>query len=717
MNKLIQHVNLRRYLPFYRVGTNNNHALAIYNKLGSRLILECNRSVGHFMRILQSVNQQNVEWDKINPDHNLVYIEGQGYVQWVALKIGTCDQSHWLLGIVQSQFSIRPEILDQYGRTLKHIGHCLEEDCLQTETMISMADELVIRHEELKRLCGIDDIDAYYKNRNEKEALAHLLVNCVNFLNLDQAMLYLPELEIVLYQTHSKQDKDIALLTKRVYQQLADEMLTHQETRVINQDGDGSVDNLEVTQKMLVSPVVMNNQQVLGILVLINDLKKPDFSSSDRKMGEILAAEAAKLIQARRDNITGKLNRRGLAEKINQILEADRSDSAPNCLFLINLDQFKVINDIAGQTGGDELLRQVNSLIMANLKKHDILGRLGADEFVVILKNCRLAEAEIIAERIRVVIKQFRYFYQDKLFDISASIGVVALNEEIRNFSGAIRAADLACKVAKEQGRNRIHRFEKDDENLLTHENQMQWVSRINIGIEENHFQLYRQKIQSLQGKESIPHYEILLRLKDKAGEILSPDHFIPAAERYNLMAKLDRWVILNTLEKLGQIKENQPQHFFSCSINLSGQSFCEEGFSCFIIEQIEKAGIPPRCLCFEITETAAVSNLTQAMEFIEKLKFIGCQFSLDDFGSGMSSFTYLKNLPVDYLKIDGYFVKTMLENEIDKAMVSSIHQIGSVMGLKTIAEFVENEQIEEALKIMGVDYGQGYGIGKPEPF
>lgn len=719
MNKIFQHINLRRYLPFFAPCSEKNYALAIYNKYGTRQLLECSESEEQIIKTLQPINNKNYNWDNINTENNPYPLGKQGYLQVVPLVVGATEQQYWLTGIQQTKENITPQQQARNSRNLSHIAQCLQEDYTQAETLNGMAEELAVRYEELNLLYGIDDTDSYYKNRDERESLTQLLNNCIDYLNIDLTILYLPELEICLHQASSQTSIDHELLINIVYKQVYPYMAKHQETLVINrdQDRDWTDADLKIPYKLIVSPIVKSNQQLNGILVLINDIKKLDFSNSDRKLTEILAAEASKLTQARRDNVTGQLNRRGLTEKLDKVIVSNKADPQPNCLLLINIDQFKVINDTSGQSGGDQLLKQVNSLIQKNLKKADVLGRLGADEFAVILSNCSLADAKNIADRVRVAIKQFRYFYQDKLFDISACVAVVELTEEIGDFSEALRAADLACSVAKEQGRNRIHVYEKNDKNLVKHENQMLWVSRINIGIEENRFQIYRQKIQALQNHEQQDHYEILLRLKDNNGDILSPFHFIPAAERYNLMPKLDRWVVKNTLEKLALIGKTKPQNTFFYSINLSGQSFCEDRFSDFIIEQIGKSGVLPQNLCFEITETAAVSNMIQAVEFMEKLKAIGCRFALDDFGSGMSSFTYLKNLPVDYLKIDGYFVKTMLENEIDKAMVTSIHQIGNVMGIKTIAEFVENDAILEALRNIGVDYGQGYGIGKPEPF
>jgi EAL domain-containing protein (putative c-di-GMP-specific phosphodiesterase class I) len=262
-----------------------------------------------------------------------------------------------------------------------------------------------------------------------------------------------------------------------------------------------------------------------------------------------------------------------------------------------------------------------------------------------------------------------------------------------------------------------VHIYQSSDHQLLIHEDHMQWIGRINKSLADDRFVIYRQRILSLDIDNDEEHYEILIRLKDENGAIISPIQFIPAAERYGLMSKLDRWVIKTALAKMVEVYTHKPDTTLGCSINLSGQSFCEPGFQEYLIDQIIDSQLPAEKICFEITETVAVSNLSQAIDFMQAVKQIGCKFSLDDFGSGMSSFTYLKNLPVDYLKIDGYFVKTILENKIDRAMVESINQIGQVMGLKTIAEFVENDAILAELKLIGVNYGQGYGIGKPEPF
>jgi len=718
MNSTLKQLNLKKYMPFFGGPANQNYALGIYNKSGKQRLLECSAQSTTLQNLL--VQSKQINWSDLMRENNYQSFAKQGCLYYSPLTLGANEQELWLFGIQESQQELTPEQQAEYSNSLRQINYCLTEDFIQAETIFGMAGELAIRYEELNLLYRMDDVDAYYKSSDEQETLQQLINNCVDYLNIDLAIIYLAEQDLCIVHAQSefcleKQD----FLQQNIRQKLYPYITSNKATLVINRNNqtDWTDADLQIPYKLIVAPIVKINQSPSGLLVLLNNLSKLDFTNSDRKLAEVLAAEASKLTQARRDSTTGQLNRRGFTEQLDKFIQQEATNHT-HCLLIIDIDQFKIINDTSGQVGGDHLLKQITTLLLKHLKKTDTLGRLGSDEFAIILKQCELQNATAKAEQIRLLIKQFRFLYQDKMFDISACIGVVELNQNITSFSQALSAADMACAVAKEQGRNRVHVYQPTDKMLIKHENEMQWVSRINLALKENRFQIYRQKIQELQHfPEREEHYEILIRLKNEDGEILSPFHFIPAAERYNMMPKLDRWVIKQTLKTMANIFAKQPDSKLICSINLSGQSFCEDGFIQYIKDQIKRFSVPTQRLCFEMTETAAVSNLTQAVHFMEELKAVGCQFSLDDFGSGMSSFTYLKNLPVDYLKIDGYFVKSMLENKIDYTMVKSIHQVGHVMGLKTIAEFVENQAIFDELKKMGINYGQGYGIGKPKPF
>jgi len=351
------------------------------------------------------------------------------------------------------------------------------------------------------------------------------------------------------------------------------------------------------------------------------------------------------------------------------------------------------------------------------VRKRDTLARLGGDEFGVLMEHCSLEQARRVAEALRQATEDFRFLWEGKRFGIGVSIGLVPITEASEGVSGVLRAADSACYAAKDAGRNRIQVYHPADAELARRRGEMRWVTRIPRALEEDRFCLYFQPIAQVSGPdgETRRHYELLLRLKDEEGRIVRPKDFLPAAERYRLTPRIDRWVVSTALTYLAD-RPSALEHLFLCAINLSGHSFADKDFLGFVIRQLEQTGVPPHKLCFEITETAAIASLACASRFIKTLEDRGCWFALDDFGTGLSSFAYLKNLPVRFLKIDGAFVKGIVENAIDLAMVSSIHEIAHVMGKQTIAEFVENVTILDRLRELGVDYAQGYALGHPKP-
>ncbi len=446
---------------------------------------------------------------------------------------------------------------------------------------------------------------------------------------------------------------------------------------------------------------------------------------TERKQAETALLESERRLawQASHDALTGLVNRRQFDRYLEQAVNSATISNAPSCLCYLDLDQFKVVNDTCGHIAGDELLRQVTALLQAQVRSIDILARLGGDEFGLLLHNCRLEQAASIANALRESIEAFRFIWEDKTFRIGVSIGLVGIDDDDCSMSKILSAADVACYAAKNQGRNRVHIYQTSDCELAQQQGDMHWIARIDKALEENRFCLYYQSIvpTSLTAEHG-EHYEVLLRLRDEQGELVPPMAFIPAAERYNLMHLIDRWVIRTLFATCAphyrQSWQRSQQENYKClyAINLSGASINDEHFIEFLHQQILMHQIPPQVLCFEITETVAITNLTKAINLIQHFKRLGCSFALDDFGTGMSSFGYLKNLPVDYLKIDGNFVKDILTDTTDLAMTEAINTVGHVMGIKTIAEFVENEAILNKLRALKVDYAQGYGIAKPLP-
>ena len=422
--------------------------------------------------------------------------------------------------------------------------------------------------------------------------------------------------------------------------------------------------------------------------------------------------------EASHDALTGLVNRREFETRLGSALDKLPLQPSEHFLMFLDLDQFKVVNDTCGHAAGDQLLRQTSVLLAENLRSGGLLARLGGDEFGVLLQDCDAASAVATAERLRLAVQELRFVWNGCAFNISVSIGLVQF-VEANTMEATLRAADMACYMAKEKGRNRVQVYHPSDSELVERVGEMAWVQRIRNGLDEGRFCLFAQEIRSLgKAEPERSHVELLLRLRDEDGKLVQPGSFMPAAERYGLMPLIDRWVIRNAFALLAdRLNSAGPAQLSGCAINLSGASFGDEDFAEYVRKQFDIYRVPPAMICFEITETSAIANLPSAKRFIEALKKLGCRFSLDDFGTGMSSFSYLKHLPVDFIKIDGSFVTEILNSKMDRAMVEMIVHVAKVTDKSTVAEFVESEEILAALREIGVDYAQGYAIGKPAPF
>lgn len=418
--------------------------------------------------------------------------------------------------------------------------------------------------------------------------------------------------------------------------------------------------------------------------------------------------------QANHDKLTGLVNRSAFERRIETLLRDYAGGE--HILCYMDLDQFKVVNDTCGHAAGDELLRQLGQLLKGRVRGSDVLARLGGDEFGILFVDCPLKQAVVIAEAIRHAVDEFRFSWEGKSFAVGASIGLVAIDEHAKTLGPLLSAADSACYAAKDGGRNRVHVYQADDRQLMERRGEMQWTQRLRHALDGDLLRLFVQPIVPAAGNDGLQRYEVLVRMQGEDGSIIPPGAFMPAAERYDLAPAVDRWVVGNFLAWVGDLRRRPDAVLGHYSINLSATSLGEESFLDFVLSAIERHRIPADCLCFEITETAAIANLSRAMTFMERLKAVGCSFALDDFGSGLSSFGYLKTLPVDYLKIDGSFVRDIEHDAIARAMVASINNIGHEMGLQTVAEFVESAAILECLQNIGVDYVQGYHLGRPGP-
>jgi len=470
-------------------------------------------------------------------------------------------------------------------------------------------------------------------------------------------------------------------------------------TPMVLSNADGGQHAIEYT----VAPIKDQDDSVSGTVVVFKDV------SEIRNMIERM------VFQATHDALTGLLNRIEFEQQLKAAIQSAQQQNAKHVMCYIDLDQFKVVNDNCGHIAGDEFLKQLSDVLRQNVRRSDMLARLGGDEFGVLLQNCRLSKAVQIINELRDAVNISRFVWADKSFEISASFGVVEINEASGGLTEVLSAADSACFMAKDLGRNRVHVYQPDDIALTNRRAEMQWLPRIRKALEHGNIQLYQQRIMPLKKNLSNNFYEINVRLHEPGGNIVPPSAFIPAAERYDLMPQLDRYVVEKAMIYIAQYCQINPKKRALWSINLSGQTLCEPSFYQFVEQCAKTHSVPPDMVCFEVTETAAVTNLTNAGNMIRQLRQQGFKFALDDFGSGLSSFTYLKKLPVDYLKIDGSFVRDIARDPIDRAMVTSIYQISQVMGLRTVAEFVEDRKALQCIKEIGIDFAQGNWLHEPE--
>lgn len=506
--------------------------------------------------------------------------------------------------------------------------------------------------------------------------------------NLEQQSLYL------LY--HADDREEISRVVRQCFDQA--ESVHHWELRKLR--GNGNVFWVRETVRALTDA---SGREIA--LVVSEDITEA------RELSDELA------YQATHDSLTGLANRRAFEGALSELISRAQVDQSQHVLCYIDLDQFKVVNDTCGHSAGDMLLTRLASILQPNIRKADLFARLGGDEFGLLLHDCSLRQAERIATELHQAVTEFRFAWEDKVFALGASIGVVQVGNGSMAPSQILSMADAACYAAKDSGRNRIHISQANDPDIAIRRGEMQWVSRINQAIDQNNLCLEYQPISACSDGV-IPRnvrYELLVRMLDEDGKTIPPGAFLSAVERYNLTARLDRWVVDAALNWLTA----NPRHCMGldmCSINLSAQTLTNPGFLEFLSDRLMQREIDPGKICFEITETATIANLDVATHFIEHIKSLNCKFALDDFGSGFSSLGYLKNLPVDYLKIDGLFVRNILKDPVDRAMVRCITEVAKAVGKQTIAEYVESSATLATLNKLQVDYAQGYAISPPRP-
>ena len=596
---------------------------------------------------------------------------------------------------------------------LRAVADCVEREIALDTELTSMTHELTERYEELNLVYHTEDQVNYF--RQGREALRNLTQNCLDYLDVGLAVLILKGKGVTISFDHPD---DPIPNGKRIQSRLVANLYSwvreHRETVVIDEKSHPLAAG--IPYRVLCCPIFESSGNVVGILATVNNYSKPTFTNSDRNLLQIMARKASKIIVANYDALTGLMNRNGYEYFLAAALAQVQAEDVEKCLLHINIDQLHIINDTVGHVVGDEVIRRVATMLDSEIKDGDTLSRLGGDEFGVLMHECSSAAAGDFAGQICREVEQATINVEGEDYRVTVSIGVAMITPASKSVAQVIGVAELACSVAKDQGQNRVETYRSDNVDVVRREQQVHFVGRIHSALAEGRFELYCQPIQALGPDVHEHHTEVLLRLISESGVVTVPDKFIPAAERYHLMPSIDRWVVSKTLATLSKF-DNVLLRGGTYAINLSGQSLGEQDFLEFIHTEISNSGVPPECICFEVTETAAVAKMNKAVRFMESIRDIGCSFSLDDFGSGTSSFGYLKRLPVDFLKIDGAIIRDMVVDETSAAMVVAINQVGHTMNLRTIAEYVENDAIKKQLTEIGVDYAQGFAIGEPELF
>jgi len=591
-------------------------------------------------------------------------------------------------------FLIRGTADYEYTGNAKKVVGSISDIHLQKQTQVQLAEE---KDKVVATLRSI--VDAVLTT-NERGEVQYINQAAARFLNCAEEEAKGKHIEniIDLYKEESDKKIENPILSCLSGSQKKNQKLN---ADIVTKSG------AKYTVQLMVTPLISQTGKLYGAVTVMNDVTN-------------LRLLARRLrYQASHDSLTSLINRSEFERNVRKAILNAKTKQKRSSLIYLDLDRFKMVNDLYGHAAGDELLIQFSNLVKSKLRGTDILARLGGDEFALLLTQCSLSEADEKAQEILKSIQEYKFIWEQKSFNVEASIGAAEINQKYFDLSYVLSAVDSACYLAKESGRNCVRVFREEDEDINRRRGQERWLQRFDKALNEGRLVVTAQSIINIKSNKDINvdknGFEILIRMQDDSGRLVPPNAFLPAVERYNRAPKLDRWILDKVLMLLSE-NRNVLSQIDKCSINLSGQSLVSEGFLPFIVAKLKEYEIQPSKICFEITETDAIANLDQATSFVQSLKDLGCYFALDDFGSGLSSFAHLKTLPVDFLKIDGMFVKDIHNDNVSRAMVKAINEMGHVLGKQTIAEYVENEEILNILKDIGVDFAQGFHAGRPEP-
>ena len=622
----------------------------------------------------------------------------------------------YLIAILNKETESREQFTDNLiNRSLPAVASCIEKEYKLTAELDDMAHDLAGRYEELNLI--YETTDEITNNESEESTLTNLIEKYVEHLGVDMMALAFPRQERVFSVANST---DPIPGASNIINNLAHTYDTEAgndgKLLLINDFTDQQRDkyHLQVPCKIMASPVPNSRGGIDGILICINHIQRPDFYNSDKNLLHVISKKVAKVMHSNYDTLTGLINQRAFENVIQKAVNSSRKNDLFHCVLNIDLDKLKVINETYGRDAGDHIIKSVANLLESKFRRTDTISYLGEGRYGVLLEECTMDRGMHVSESLLKFIDDSFFTWNSKPVETRITIGVALIEPHTHQSDDILEAVEIARDAAKERGHNRIQLYRLDDDEFAMRKDSLHWVTRIQQALRYDEFALHSQTISPTAPTNENYHFEVLLRMTDKDGSIIPPGRFLPPAEQFNLMPIIDRWVIKRTFATLSSAGVAQASDEGIVSINLSGQSLADHDLTSYIIDNIEKYRIAPDCICFEITETTAIHDTKSAQDIFSQLKSIGCKLSLDDFGTGLSSFSYLKNMPVDYLKIDGSFVRNILTDNVSHAMVASINQVGHVMELKTIAEFVENDELATRLKHIGVDYLQGYGIAKP---
>ena len=589
---------------------------------------------------------------------------------------------------------------------------CLQRELASQSSIGDLQRSLSVRDRDLELLLGATQDEA--ANGDATDDFARLVQGCIDHLGCAVGALLIPEKNIAVCRTGAgTQASAGAEVLTRTHRHLIGWTQLHRQTMTSNTPAPtGPLAN--VPYKVLSCPVMHGAQRVLGVLALFKPLQAPDFDLRQVRIVELLARRVAFILLNAYDPTTGLLTRPAFEKRAHSMLAAGNDGN--HCVIYVDIDRLHVLNENLGMHVGDEVIVRVAEAIRRSVTPRMLASRISGDRFALMLPDATVNHAQDLAERLRDSLEQLGFIRDRQTVDITASFGIAAVMGGHHPLSHALASAEIACKAAKDRGRNRVEIYADGDQSIVRRYTDLTLVGTVRSALLDQRFRLEAQPIVALNGGPSHPKFELLLRMTDEAGNSVPPDKFLSAAERYQLAPAIDRWVVRQVIETLKPVAEPLYRLHACFAVNISGQSLGDAEFATFMESTLRDAGLPLALLSFEVTETAAVANIVRAEALIRRLRELGCAVALDDFGRGLSSLTYLKTLPVTHLKIDGSFVRDVVTDERSHAMLSAIVQLARAMGLETVAECVESDAIRQAIRDLGVSYGQGFSIGRPTP-